>query len=242
MQEWQDSGDVSVAGSISDDRTKVYLNLVVRKPPPIEQWTLMAGDCVHNLRCSLDAWLWGKTLERGKPLKHERSIQFPLDDDHNRFSNRRRKLAEDLDDNVLWAIEQIQPYNLDPANRLQKSLVLVRELDNQNKHRFPSVTRVGLDDELQTGIDIEFEDEEAARAENPATSSKVEANLPPLVDGGRLLTYTARSRIKSAKVNFGLTLRPQFEFDGEGYALVPVLRGLMDDVATVLAWLNSNSL
>lgn len=235
---WRGSGSISVVSKVSDDRLRLHLDLSVTETPPTEIWSLTAGDCVHNIRCSFDAWLWGKALEREVPLQNEKRIQFPFADKPKEFSNNRDQLARDINAKVLDAIEKVQPYRIDPNNGLRRCLELIRDLDNQNKHRFPAVTKVGVADVLAVGLSLEFDDDDSAQAEDPEAAS--EYYLPPLTNGGRLLTYSAKSPIKTGgQVRYQLDLKPHIEFEGNDLPLIPQLRKLMDAAAKVLTWLES---
>jgi hypothetical protein len=42
---------------LADDGRHLELVLTLVEPPPLEEWSLMAGDCVHNIRTALDVFI-----------------------------------------------------------------------------------------------------------------------------------------------------------------------------------------
>jgi hypothetical protein len=56
------------------------LILRVLKLPALERWSLVAADCVHNLRCALDHLVYAIAVyESGQdPPPNHRGLQFPI--------------------------------------------------------------------------------------------------------------------------------------------------------------------
>jgi hypothetical protein len=105
---------------------------------PREEWALLAGDIVQNLRAALDHAVWSAT-----PAEHRtRWTSFPICDKGDEFrqartrSNERNACAY-VDEEVLTAIRRAQPYvrakNLD--DRRWEPLYRLAQLSNEDKHQ-----------------------------------------------------------------------------------------------------------
>lgn len=116
------------------DQGSGMLNLSAKLPTTSSTLSLIAGDCLHNLRCALDHIVWQLVIaNRNQP---SRSNQFPVCETPQDFADnlKRRRLAG-VYPNAVTAIEQLQPYN----TRTDRLLVL-SELNNVDKHRALVVT------------------------------------------------------------------------------------------------------
>ena len=47
---------------VCDDGWKVEAVLEFRELPPLEQWSLIVGDCAHNIRTALDVFVWANSV------------------------------------------------------------------------------------------------------------------------------------------------------------------------------------
>lgn len=117
----------------------------VAQPIP-DEWPLIVGDVLTNLRAALDHALFGHVTAR-HPLtpQQERGLQFPILTNRdmwvgnpaatnpNRQHGQRGELAVWCDPKVLDVIEDVQPFNA--ANPDQHVLKILNELVNFDKHR-----------------------------------------------------------------------------------------------------------
>ena len=95
----------------------VRIDSVVDVP---DNWGLIVGDAVHNLRCALDHLAWElalKYFDGVEPTDRRiiKQIQFPVVVDKNLWEshiNRKYMLPSDAD-----KVEQFQPFNLGPISR-----------------------------------------------------------------------------------------------------------------------------
>src|SRR4051794_32749877 len=65
----------------SDDTGSVHKVFVeVIEEPPLDRWSLVAGDCVHNLRSALDNLIYAIAIyqSRQNPPPDDKSLQFPI--------------------------------------------------------------------------------------------------------------------------------------------------------------------
>jgi len=100
------------------------------------------GDCLHNLRCSLDYVMWevgGTYADRVLvPPPHGRDkLYFPICHAPTEFDNRYVKLLADykIPDPVVADLRAVQPYNAG-----YEALALLNVLINVDKHRLPILT------------------------------------------------------------------------------------------------------
>jgi len=101
-----------VAAVRSDPEGSRYL-VRIQNPPrmPSDEWALLIGDCVHNLRSALDYLVW----EMAGADPQDRTTMFPIFIDAQRYRGdahiRLRKAPEE----VQAVIEKLQPYHCGPC-------------------------------------------------------------------------------------------------------------------------------
>jgi hypothetical protein len=160
----------SHGGDISEDRLHWEVRLddsVVS--PPLDEWALVLGDAVHNLRSSLDVLIWSCTDEASLTAEQARHVAFPVNDKAGGWSKTVTRCMPTVPADVVERVRQVQPFNRPPSDPDNDALQLVTELDNQDKHRMPLATAVHALD-IDHAFSVEFFDEAAAGR-----------NLPPVV-------------------------------------------------------------
>ena len=107
----------------------------VINPPPLNRWSLVCGDLIHNLRSALDSILYGIAIcETGvNPPADEEVLQFPITGSPPKFSKQKYRIKS-LSPAVQAAIESVQPYNR-PHPQHPPVLELLGYLNNFDKHR-----------------------------------------------------------------------------------------------------------
>lgn len=107
----------------------------VANAPPLDRWSLISGDCVHNLRAALDSLIYRIAIYQTglNPPADEKILQFPIVSDPTAFAKQGYRIAS-LSPAVRDEIERIQPYNR-PHPEFPPLLELLSFLDNQDKHR-----------------------------------------------------------------------------------------------------------
>ena len=114
--------------------TRHSLTIRITKPPVLSQWSLIASDAVHNMRCALDHLVYGLAIRRfGDPPPDAKRLVFPICDSPKDFQKARSRICR-LSAPVQTAVEHLQPYYRSHPD-LPPLLGLVRNLDNANKHR-----------------------------------------------------------------------------------------------------------
>ena len=124
---------------------------LVGSEPPVKTWTLVVGDCLHNLRCALDHLVFAIAVHQSGTTSppDEHRFQFPIADSHANFQKSVSRIVS-LSAPVQSAIEAIQPYNR-PHPKLPPPLSILRDLENVDKHRFLRLAYAGIGD-----IDVEL--------------------------------------------------------------------------------------
>ena len=137
---------------LADDGRRLELVLAFAEPPPLEEWALVVGDCIHNIRTALDVFIWANS-EMLSENERER-VAYPIlqrDDDPDADpdadlledlpSDRRRWVKQNLAGlprplrsqvlkNIRWASLPVGDHFV----RHQR-LPLIAELDKIDKHR-----------------------------------------------------------------------------------------------------------
>jgi hypothetical protein len=149
LKEWRDSNPYVPIKKMDSKGSRHSVIVNVKNKPPLEWWSLIAGDAIHNLRSALDHLACAVARDQIKQLtiNDERSIQFPICDTPENFAKfikRRLKPLMNAGSPMLNPIEFVQPYKR--ANFRHSSglplpplLSLLRDFDDADKHRLLNV-------------------------------------------------------------------------------------------------------
>ena len=110
----------------------------IQNPPtmPGDEWALLIGDCVHNLRSALDYLVW----EMAGADPQDRTTMFPIFIDAQRYREDAHERLRKVPEDVRAVIEKLQPYHTaDPA---KSALWALQVLDTADKHQLLTVTAV----------------------------------------------------------------------------------------------------
>src|ERR1039458_556639 len=79
---WRNRNPYSISKERNEDFTRFYVVLHVAEIPSLQDWTLIIGDCVHNLRSALDHLVYAIAMhESGQnPPPKEDRLAFPIVD------------------------------------------------------------------------------------------------------------------------------------------------------------------
>ena len=115
----------------NDGRRWVMGTFEAKEPLP-EPLAQIIGDCLGNLRPTLDYLVWELVVANGK--KPERKHAFPIALTAASYANEiQRGRLNDVDPGAIAFIEALQPYHA--ANPDQALLAVLNEFTNINKHR-----------------------------------------------------------------------------------------------------------
>lgn len=193
LQTWTSIGQPHFEAQISNDRLSWSLILVMKKEPPTDEWGMVFGEVVHNLRSLLDNLVVTIARQSGSPTDKEiKSLQFPIAASAEEWKSQSKRIAL-LPDQYKRAIESIQPFQ-----RIQQEgspdgdlLIMLRDLSNEDKHHLYLKPNF-LYQEFQNSSTVEFESEEAAAKNVPPN---VTIFPPKFYNGAVLLTQFTKTRI-----------------------------------------------
>jgi hypothetical protein len=138
--EWRDSRPYSIRRQ-SNPETGRHTIIVELRSSPFERWSLIAGDCVSNLRSALDHLIYAFAVrDTGKAVPpQDRKLQFPICDSRAAFDLEVKKgRISGLGSKAEALIESAQPYHRSNVNSLH-ILTVIREFNDLDKHRLLNV-------------------------------------------------------------------------------------------------------
>ncbi|MFI0937443.1 hypothetical protein [Streptomyces sp. NPDC021020] len=232
LQIWAANDPVATEGSLAKDGRRWELRLKIRTYPPLLEWALVLGDCLHNLRSSLDGLVWQFAHIDGRTPPNPRALQFPVIRDQSKWADARKRNLQTVPDLVAERIELLQPFNR-PAEDISKDpLVLLSDLNNTDKHRSNMVVETKIHG-ISQRMQVVFENPEKANQNLPP---RLILHASPISDGGLVMELETRNPMTSVIGEFS----PSFQFTLEtsnGHAEVTsTLKQLADYVGQVGAF------
>jgi hypothetical protein len=98
------------------------------------RYSNIVGDCVHNLRSTLDQLVTQLAIANGRQSTSKH--QFPITRDAGSFSRQAANQLRGLSDEHRAIIEAAQPYHArDDGSGRPQALVVLNDLSNRDKHR-----------------------------------------------------------------------------------------------------------
>jgi hypothetical protein len=143
---WRETGPHSYWTERDAERGKKVIWARVIKPPPVSL-SLIAGDCIHNLRAALDNLAYELALANtegslpsrvadrsGFPIFHENPAEAKRPNSLERFND----MIGGIDPLAKTIIEGLQPYTRGDEFR-SHPLWQLNKLESMDKHRLPHV-------------------------------------------------------------------------------------------------------
>jgi hypothetical protein len=118
-----------------------FLFRVYHEPP--KRLGIIAGDCIHNLRATLDniAWSLGRVYPTTDPNAKPDKLAFPVCYSYSNYRNKLQtpnfKAINDFPPDVQVLIESMQPYNSTSPSAF--FLSQINKLSNTDKHKTPDL-------------------------------------------------------------------------------------------------------
>ncbi len=219
---WQRRSPHRLSFEKDPDGRQRTARLVIHEEIPRDV-ALGIGDCVHNLRSSLDHLVWAATLARVTTPADPRRIVFPVCDDEGQWINEAPGSVGHLSTELQAAIEDLQPFKR-PDTLAINTLRLVSRMDDADRHRM-------LQPVLAT--------DHTVGAVVPGRRFELAANLDvPLVDGSAVAHLTLEEPDMDVQVDWILVVTPMLEHEPhEGHTFTQVdtmLRRCIDDIRTIV--------
>jgi hypothetical protein len=106
-------------------------------PPPPTRWSLIVGDCVHNLRSALDHLVYQLVIASGVTPKERNNLQFPICFKPSQWETNGGSKLLGMKPEWQRAVENLQPHKRrnEPTIAGQHPLEVIATLDNTDKHR-----------------------------------------------------------------------------------------------------------
>jgi hypothetical protein len=105
-----------------------YRGLAVEREAPPDEWPLLAGEAIQNLRSALDHMVYTASGERS-------GTQFPIFTKPQDFQAKESRMLAGVSGPVKATIEKAQPYQRNPNAPNRAMLEGLRVLSNTDKHR-----------------------------------------------------------------------------------------------------------
>lgn len=194
--------------------------------PPLDEWGLLFGECVHNLRSALDNLAFALARVRRDPPEKPNRIAFPIYQNRAKFEKDGRGNIDQLPPAAAALIEKLQPFQRDgsPAFGIPErdALVLLQSLSNSDKHRVPSVVVLAPTD-LSHNFSVAFYSDEDASANVPPDATIWAGPLHPGVVLMELRTNKPLASVSGAFEGHAIVA---VQTPSEPAAVAPTLRVL----------------
>lgn len=141
---WRETGAHTVRTELEAESNEKVIWAQVIKPPPASL-SLIAGDCIHNLRAALDNLAFGLALAKAQgplPSEVEAASGFPIFSSDPAQANSPKPLQKFndmircIDPRAKTIIEGLQPYKRADGFRTDP-LWQLNKLESIDKHRLP---------------------------------------------------------------------------------------------------------
>lgn len=141
---------------------------------PDEDWALIIGDCVHNIRCCVDYIAW--ELAGGDPTDTE--TQFPIYSTEAGWDKRGVSRVKRMSADAQAFMKRLQPFNSQDPTR--DVLTALRILDDADKHKLLTVVAA-----MPDHIGLEWATPGAP--DNPPPEPTINLNVDAVVAHGAIL-------------------------------------------------------
>lgn len=232
---WAATSGYGPAAAISEDRLSWEVRARLPQPPPLAEWSLIAGDAVHTLRSALDVLVWANSAGSSLEPKQREKIGFPLVQDEVDWRGEWGRKLRSVPDHVADRIRDCQPFNRPAEEVAGDGLLLLHDLDIRDKHRLALETAAVLAEfSFQHGV--EFHDEDAAARNVPPN---VTFHQAPLEDGALVAEGRTKDPIAKIRGSINLTFRVALGTEKGPVPVIELLGGLASHVGQVVTYVQS---
>jgi hypothetical protein len=139
IRAWHGRHPYSLIKKRNSDSTRHSLIVRINEPARFESLSLMAADCLSNLRSALDHLIYAIAVHECSPNtladKIAKKLMFPITDSEDRFNDAiNRGTLGNISSDVRAAVKRVQPY-VRKHEKLPPLLAILRDLNDINKHR-----------------------------------------------------------------------------------------------------------
>lgn len=192
---WSSGKPFTTEAKITEDRLRWQTKLRVFSPPPLFEWSLIAGDCFHALRTSLDACVWELAHLNGTSPPKPNLLQFPILEDGGSWEKAKRERLQTVPDEIAARIQILQPFNRPPEEVGRDPLICLNRLDIVDKHR----SSIGVSIKgarIKGGLRVGWVDPGAAERNLPP---RLTYYTPEITDGAVVMELLSQDPIASVQ-------------------------------------------
>ncbi len=179
VRDWRDGETHDYAVEFDRESGKQRVKVKLSEPPP-DEFRLIIGDCLHNLRSALDNLIYELAVAYTgfKPLPEDRAkrLEFPIFGPKAMSADACRKRIGCIHPDAQTIIKGLQPHNRGDKFASHPFWKLY-QLSNMDKHRVPHITLLAV----STYADF---------PEVPGLPGTLTINFGPFEDGAEIATYT----------------------------------------------------
>jgi hypothetical protein len=146
IKAWLDSGRYEAFFERGTQQTRMGISVLRTGPPPdLVRWSVIIGDCINNLRATLDHLVnaFAKVPYIYTPARDKERLTFIIIDDPSEFTKALNKTFGGLRPDYADALTLLQPFNRKHPI-LPPLLGIIRDLSNADKHRLLQVAGAGV--------------------------------------------------------------------------------------------------
>jgi len=127
-----------------------YRCFATEQEAPPDDWLLLAGEAIQDLRSSLDHLVYAASGGQDR-------TQFPIFTSADTFKEKAARMLQGVPESIRAVIERAQPYHNSASNPSQAMLEQLRLLSNLDKHRTLATVASAVQHEgigLPTGVSV----------------------------------------------------------------------------------------
>lgn len=223
---------------VSEDRAYIEFLAPVGSRPPVDEWALLFGDAIHNVRAALDGIVWEFAhLDEGAP-KNPNTLSFSVVDDERKWQGAVDRNLSGVPADLVDRVRTAQPFLVPEDDNITFWLRAVSRLDNDDKHRgmivaVPIIEKVSIEglnlrlgatqDGMEASFRVEYQFDEV-----PDGAAFARFSFGQLVTEDSIIPEVAHVFFK-ASVSYEGKLYPPASFQSEA---LPYVNGLLGFLRT----------
>ena len=165
-------------------------------PKAVDDWTVLLGEYVHNIRSALDNLAFALARIENDPPKDPGKIAFPIFLEKSKFENNGRDKLSQLPEKAAKLIGMLQPFTRDGSAQHgtpeSDALLLINNLSNSDKHRKPSIIFMAPTKLVHNFLVVFRSDQDAIDSE----PHHIKISPGSLEHGKVLIEYTTNSPVE----------------------------------------------
>lgn len=165
IDEWS-AAETLLARIHQVDEHTVEFRMVIRREPPIDEWSLILGDALHNLRSTFDNLIWALATLDGAEPKRPQQVTFPLTRNEDEWTARIAAL-ESVPSVYIQRVRQLQPW-ANNVERDESMLWLLHHFDIVDKHRGLISGALHFKQLSTAGLDLNYQPAQTAAEARPS--------------------------------------------------------------------------